>query len=282
MTLTRLYAAVYSGSARMAPALLYSTVKGTSCINGTEPKGEEETVKHSSKSILKATVSVFALAAMLSACSSDSPVTSTTGTVSIGIGLTPNPASPGGNGADGPVTVGAVSAIQITSAEVVISRIRVKSVGEDTLDFNSTTPIVVNLDLAGAQQSIGTLSLPAGSYDETRFKIDQLDSLDGTVYTSNPNMQGISVRVAGYVNGSVDSTFLWTTTLDEEQVFQHTTPFTVVAGQTTNLSFHFDNSKWFVDQNNAMVDPRDGQNQSQIENNIKNAFDITENQAGIQ
>jgi len=239
-------------------------------------------VKHSSKSILKATVSVFALAAMLSACGSDSPVTSTTGSVVIGVGVTPNPASPGNNGPDGPVAVGAVSAIQMTSAEVVISRIRVKSVGEDTLDFNSTTPIVVNLDLTGAQQSLGTLTLPAGSYDKTIFKIDQLDSLDGTVYTNNPNMQDISIRVAGYVNGFVDSTFLWTTTLDEEQVFQHTTPFTVVAGQTTNLSFHFDNSKWFMDQNNAMIDPRDGQNQSQIENNIKNAFDITESQAGIQ
>ncbi len=240
-------------------------------------------MKHKFPTIIKSAITIFAFAALVSACgSSDSPVTSTSGTVSIGVGLTPNPSALGGGGADKPALAGAVTAIQLTSAQVVISRIRVKSVGEDTLDFQSTTPIVVNLDVNGAQQSIGTLSLPPGSYNETRFKIDQLDSLDGSVYTSNPNMQGISIRFAGYVNGIADSTFLWTTSLDEEQVFQHTTAFTVVAGMTTNLAFHFDNSKWFVDQSGAMLDPRDGQNQSQIENNVKNAFDIEERRAGIQ
>ncbi len=235
-------------------------------------------MKHQLTTVFKSAISVFALAAMLTACSSnsESPVTSTNGTVSIGVGLTPNASSQGGGGSDKPVLAGAVSAVQLTSAQVVISRIRVKSVGEDTLDFKSTAPIVVNLDVNGAQQSIGTLSLPAGSYNQTRFRIDQLDSLDGAVFTANPSMQNISIRVAGYVNGMIDSSFVWSTSLDEEQVFEHLTAFTVVAGQTTGLSFHFDNSKWFVDQQGAILDPRDGQNQSQIENNVKNAFDIEE------
>jgi Domain of unknown function (DUF4382) len=236
-------------------------------------------VKHKLPTIFKAAVTVFAFATMLSACGdSESPVLSTTGTVSIGVGLAPNPSSQGGGGSDEPVLAGAVSAVQLTSAQIVISSIRVKSVGEDTLDFNSTAPIIVNLDVNGAQQSIGSLSLPPGSYDQTRFKIDQLDSQDGSVFTNNPNMQNISIRLAGYVSGFADSTFLWTTALDEEQVFEHLTAFTVVAGQTTNLSFQFDNSKWFVDQLGVVLDPRDGQNQSQIENNVKNAFDIEESQ----
>ncbi len=236
-------------------------------------------IKNRITTMLKATVSVFAFAALLSACgNSESPLTSTSGTVSIGVGLTPNASSLGNGAEDKPVLAGAVTAVQLTSAQIVISSIRIKSVGEDTLDFNSPAPIIVNLNINGAAQSIGTLSLPAGTYDETRFKIDQLDSADGAVYTSNPNMQGISIRFAGYVNGFVDSTFMWTTALDEEQVFEHLTAFTVVAGQTTNLSFQFDNSKWFADKAGTFLDPRDGQNQSQIENNVKNAFDIEESQ----
>ncbi len=218
---------------------------------------------------------------LTSGCGSDS-VSSTTGTISIGVatqtsGLATSQLVIG----KGFPVANAISAVDITKAEIVLTRIRFKSVGDDTLDFRSDDPILVNLDLTGTVQNLGSISVPAGTYDEARYRLKSLDScgtLDSCTsahiltYDSNPNMRELSIRFEGYVDGNTDSSFVWTSSLNKDQVVDLVS-FVVVAGQTTNLTFLFDVNSWLSDGAGGKLDPRDTQNLSQIENNIKNDFE---------
>ena len=229
---------------------------------------------------------VIGLSIFTASCGNGDSVTTQTGTVSIGVSGQSSSSSSAisvSSSYSGPVMASMVSSATITSAKIVLGRIKIKSTMEDTLDFR-TDPVIVNLDLTGVTQQIGSVQIPVGTYDEIRFRIDDLDScatLDSCTaaeilaYENNPDMRDISIRIEGYVNGSTDSSFVWTTDLDEEQRYD-VIPFTVEAGQTVNLVFEFDVSQWLSDGLGGTLDPRVAVSESIIENNLKTAFDIRE------
>ena len=229
---------------------------------------------------------VIGLSIFTTGCGSGDSLTTETGTVSIAVSGQSSSSSSAisvSSSYSGPVMAGMVSSATITSAKIVLGRIKIKSTMEDTLDFR-TDPVIVNLDLTGVTQQIGSVQIPVGTYDEIRFRIDDLDScsaLDSCTaaeilaYENNPDMRDISIRIEGYLNGSTDSSFVWTTALDEEQRYE-VIPFTVEAGQTVNLVFEFDVSQWLADGSGGTLDPREAASESTIESNLKSAFNIRE------
>lgn len=229
---------------------------------------------------------VIGLSIFTTSCGNNDSVSTQTGTVSIGVSgqsSSSSSASLVNPNYSGPAMASMVNSATITSAKIVLGRIKIKSTMEDTLDFRSD-PVVVDLNLAGVTQQIGSVQIPVGTYNEIRFRIDDLDScsaLDSCTaaeilaYENNPDMRDISIRIEGYVNGSTDSSFVWTTDLDEEQRYE-VIPFTVEAGQTVSLVFEFDVSQWLSDGLGGTLDPRITTSESIIENNLKTAFDIRE------
>lgn len=221
---------------------------------------------------------------LASGCGGDSDsMNSTSGTISIGIAAQSSSLSTAQLvlGKGDPVA-NAISLVAITKAEIVLTRIRFKSIGEDTLNFRTNDAFVVDLDLSGTVQNLGSISVPPGTYDEARYRLNGLDScstLDSCTdayiltYEANPNMRGLSIRIEGYVDGNTDSSFVWTSDLDKDQVVD-LPPFEVLAGQTTFVTFYFDVNSWLSDGQGGYLDPRDAQNLSDIENNIKNDFDV--------
>lgn len=228
---------------------------------------------------------IIGLSIFTTGCGNDNPVTTQTGIVSIEVAALSayGIESPVNPNFSSPAMATMANSATITSAKIVLGRIKLKSTMEDTLNFRSD-PVVVDLNLAGVTQQIGSVRVPVATYDEIRFRIDDLDScsaLDSCTageiqaYENNPDMRDISIRIEGYVNGSTDSSFVWTTDLDEEQRHE-VTPFTIEAGQTVNLVFEFDVSQWFSDGLGGTLDPRTDASQSIIKNNIKSAFHIRE------
>lgn len=221
--------------------------------------------------------SMIALVALAIGCSDDPPVAaSSTGTLNIGVAVTN-----GANGAqitdpDQPTLAAQVSALQITSAKVVLSNVKIHSSVSDTLDFQVNSPVVVDLNMGGSVHNLTSLSVPAGTYSRTDFKIDALESIDTAAWNANADMRTISIRIAGYVEGNTASTFVWTSDLDEEQVVEHAVAFDVFGGGSTNLVIQLDHSQWFSDPVGGILDPRVAENHSQIENNFKTSFDIEE------
>jgi len=224
------------------------------------------------KSCLLSAVALLGLFA--ASCSNDS--TSSNGTyLRVSFKDTAPLPSPG----SGPSPVpSAVSSVTLTQARVVIGRIEFRGAGGDTAKFRSAehSPLVVNLNLTGVNHSIGTAAVPAGTYNNSLFRIEKLQTSDSAVYNANPDLRDLSILVEGYVNGAPESTFVFSSTLDEEQQ-RDLTPFTVSAGTTTNIEFQFDHRQWFDDGAGGQIDPREAQltsSRSTVETNIKNSFDL--------
>ena len=168
-----------------------------------------------------------------------------------------------------------VDSLTMTSAKIVMGRIRFKNVDGDSLDFRSDDPVIVDIDLTGVAQRLGTVQIPSGTYDETRFRIEDLDSTAGDIYWNNPLMQDLSIRVEGFLNGNEDSSFVWTADFDEEQIHEFN-PIVIQPADTVEVSFIFDTDQWYSDGIGGFLDPRDEGSRSMIEDNIKTIFDVRE------
>ncbi|MGH8003230.1 MAG: hypothetical protein ACRECJ_00695 [Limisphaerales bacterium] len=178
----------------------------------------------------------------------------------------------GGPSAVGSSSLSTVDSVTLTEAKVVFSRIEFKNVEGGNADFRFREPLIVALNLAGAEQNLRNFVVSPGTFDLTRFDIHKLDENDTLPFNQNPDMQDLSVRVTGFLNGITESTFVFTSSIDEEVQKQLAQPFSVQPGETTTVVFQFDTSRWFV-FNNLVLDPRDRNNRDEIENNIKTAFE---------
>lgn len=224
----------------------------------------------------KIVFSMIALMSLVIGCGGDPPVaTSTTGTLNIGVAVYDGAAGSQITGEDEPALAAQVSSLQITSARIVLSSIKIHSAVGDILDFSVSSPVVIDLNLNGSVQDLASITVPIGYYNRTEFKIDAVESTDTVAWNADPEMRSISIRIEGYVEGDAASTFIWTSNLDEEQVFEPTNSF-YVGGGATSLVIMLDHSAWFTDPVGGILDPRVAENHSQIENNFKGAFDVDE------
>lgn len=160
--------------------------------------------------------------------------------------------------------------VTITSAQVVISEIEVESTTEDSMDFVSEVPLVVNLNLTGTVTQISTVSVPYGTYDEIELEICKLDASDGQVYMATPHLQNRTIFVRGYVGDDSAAVFTFTSSIKLEQEQEFNPPLVIDASSpSTNVVLSIDTTTWFSDGAGGYLDPRLPQNQKVIEQNIK-------------
>ena len=172
----------------------------------------------------------------------------------------------------------ALSSVNITSARVVIGKILFESDSGDSARFHSEEhePLIVELDLSGRNHRLGVLAVSPGTYTRSLFRIERLEESAPDAFAAYPEMRGISIRIEGYVNGFADSTFLFTTTLDEEQQLAFD-PLVIAEDGREQIIFQFDHRNWFRDEGGVIIDPREAQiasSRSIVETNLVNAFDI--------
>jgi hypothetical protein len=167
--------------------------------------------------------------------------------------------------------------VTITAAKVVLDELEIESTNRDSMDFKSDSAMVVNLNLTGAMTTVGTVTLPFGTYDELDLEIHQLESKDGAVYIANPDLQNRSIYIRGYVGGDTTAVFMFTSAIEAEQEQEFSPPLVINNNSpTTNIVLAIDTSVWFSDGAGGYLDPRLSQNRQAIERNIKasvNAFE---------
>ncbi|MFQ5709398.1 MAG: hypothetical protein ACE5HO_18220 [bacterium] len=167
----------------------------------------------------------------------------------------------------------------ITSARLVIKKIKFESTLGDSADFKFRQPFVQDLVVGSKLHEIETVQVPFGSYKESKIKVDGLKAEDGAVFTQNPELQNLSVMVQGFLNGDQNESFVFTSELDEEQEREFATPLVLDQNNpATNIVLTIDMDSWFVDKNGAALDPRMESNRSKIEENIKNSIDVFEDE----
>jgi hypothetical protein len=171
------------------------------------------------------------------------------------------------------------SGVVITSARVVIEKIKFDSPLADSLDFRLRQAFVQDLNTLDTLYVIENIPVPFGTYKEMEIEIDDLEPEDGQAYIDNPELQGLSIRVTGYVHGDTTQPFVFTSDLSGEQEREFNPPLVLDENSpSTNVVLMIDMARWFVDASGNPVDPRDAANRELIENNIKASIDVYEDE----
>ncbi len=192
------------------------------------------------------------------------------------------------------VVVGPASDLVITSAQFVVSKVEldrtgttncvaeIEATGDDHASVGSECedverdPIVVDVPVDGALHGVLTVPLAEGTYNQLEAKLEPARAEATAFNAANTNLVGKSVRVVGtYKNVS----FTFTSSVRAELEMEFNPPL-VVDATTNNTTISFDVGKWFLDANNAVIDPNttDAAQLQTIDDNIKRSFHAFEDQ----
>ena len=204
------------------------------------------------------------------------------------------------------IVTGTGGSVHITSAQVVLARIKLASdaactptttdvtnetddpnegpdaEGEEPNEDNNDEsdcdevhagPVLVDLPLDGSTKVILDAFVPAGTYTGVRAKLDAVEGDENGAsdfLTAQPEFAGLSVKVVGVFTdaGGTDHPFTFTSGVEAEIAVDFATPVTVDAN-STNLTFEIDVASWFKAASGAIVDPTNAENQSAIEKAIR-------------
>lgn len=189
-----------------------------------------------------------------------------------------------------PIITDGTNTIELSSVQVVLREIELKRVevadcdstaSDDDCEEFETGPVLVDVPLTGGVETLVTVDVPAGTYDEIEFEIHKVsndDPEDAAFRAAHPDLVGLSIRVTGTYNGTP---FSFETDLNAEQEFELAVPLVVEEGAGgTNLTVRIDLDGWFRTAGGSLIDPasanKGGPNEGLVKENIKNSFEAFE------
>lgn len=189
---------------------------------------------------------------------------------------------------DDTVTSGADTII-ITSVELVLREIELEPLEVADCDFEpeppgcedvEVGPVLIDLPLTpGAEQKFA-VEVPPGTYVEVEFDIHKVsgdDPADAQFRQEHPDFIDKSIRVRGTYNG-VDFTF--ETDVNVEQELDLVPAIVLQESGLARITIFTTLRTWFRASDGSLLDPTDGQNKSQIDNNIQKSFQAFEDDDG--
>lgn len=176
--------------------------------------------------------------------------------------------------------------IVLTRARFVIRDIKLETEGEPEGTEFETGPVLMELNLSGSLNEALVVGIPAGLYDEVRFKTHKLDdddpvdqlALNDPVFADFAGPDRYSLIIEGsYDDGSGPREFVFNSDLNQEQRQQLIPPLVLQSGDSrANLTFVMDTTTWFVNGLGVTIDPALEVNRDQIEENIEMSIDLFE------
>lgn len=176
----------------------------------------------------------------------------------------------------------------LTRAAVVLREVELEGSGDcygdsgddDCYEFEAG-PYLLELPMDGSVETVVTVGVPAGTYDELEFEIhkpDDDDSEDLEFLQAHPEFKGVSIRVEGTFDGE---SFVFLQDLNAEQEVDLVPPMVVAEGSDPlNLTLVLDVTTWFVDSSGDLIDPRDankgGPMEEVVEDNIEASIELFE------
>jgi hypothetical protein len=235
----------------------------------------------------KRMLAVMGMAAALAACSDGmGPGAARTVSLTFTTGAAGGPLLSRMGVADDTIVSGN-DVLVITGAQIVLREIELERQNDDACDDSGpgdddaceefeTGPLLVDLPLGGAVETVITIEADTGTYDEIEFELhkpeDDGDPADAAFLAANPGFDRISVRVEGTWNGTP---FVFTSDVNVGQEHQLQPPLVITETTGTNVTLQLDLSTWFRNESGVLVDPatgnKGGQNESIVNENIKNS-----------
>lgn len=181
--------------------------------------------------------------------------------------------------------------IELDTVKILIRNVKLEnesesdsadSVSNSEIDFNMDSnmdskdikvgPFVVYLNLNGITTDFAVNNIPAGLYNEIKFKIHQIE---GSEVPPDPEFKegsNNSLRYSVIVKGKYNSVpFVYKSRKPAYQKVKLDTPLEVKDNTLTNLTITVDPESWFMD-GQTELDPTDSSNANIIDNNIAKSF----------
>ena len=132
----------------------------------------------------------------------------------------------------------------ITRAEIVLREIELKRVNHDACDSIvgdddsceefEIGPILVDLPLGGAVETVLSVAIDTGTYGELEFELHKPEDDDTAFLSAHPDFAETTIRVTGSFNGTA---FVYETDLNVEQELDLVPPLTITdAAVATNVT----------------------------------------------
>lgn len=229
---------------------------------------------------------MLALGTLIAACS-DSTGPDGTGTVRMQAklaGSVVNAALLDTKGAS-PLGAGAeVDSLSISRVRILVTELKLHDkVDDDTTDDDSedrlvkTGPIVIDADSTGVKVFL-TEEIPAGDYDKVKFEFHRFNAsqvaqyLGDTIFGPFVTDDRWSVIVDGTLyNGGQATPFTYRSDITANLSLKFPEEIEVPEGGTGVIVVEIDPIEIFK-EGNGVLDPRDGSNESKIDNAIKSAI----------
>lgn len=177
----------------------------------------------------------------------------------------------------------AVDSVTITRARLIIRDIKLKS-SSDSLNFR-TDPMVVELNLASANQTLEVKDVPFATYRRIEFdvhrtqpsEISSLPAAEQTKFTEFLAGEVYSVIVEGmvYRTGQSAASYVYRSKIDAKQKIDLLPELTVSEqSPQANITMLISSGGWFRNSTGALVDPTDKNNEGVIDENLKGSIRI--------
>lgn len=198
------------------------------------------------------------------------------------------------NAAGNAVIVGtAADTMLISKVQMVLSNVKLRRAGvtacPDSMPVSGTRgrssddrgcsrldlgPMLLDLPLSGASTSPLAVTVPAGTYHEFEFEVEDVSTsvnasqADKDFLTAHPEFRDVTVKVIGTYKGTA---FTFLSRARAEVEFEFEPSLVVQAGVNDNVSITLDLSAWFKSAGGAVLAPTVA-NQAAIDQNIMTSF----------
>ncbi|MEW5798441.1 MAG: hypothetical protein AB1728_05500 [Bacteroidota bacterium] len=175
----------------------------------------------------------------------------------------------------------ALDSIKITRARFVLRDIKFKSPKGDSSNFR-TAPMILELSLNGSVQSVGSITVPFGSYSRIEYDVHRVEqteiaATDSTLFAEFLAGERYSIIINGivYNTGAAPDTFAYRSKVDAKQKVDFDPAIDVSeASPAVNATVVISSANWFKNQSGALVNPKDPNNEGVIDENLKASIKV--------
>jgi hypothetical protein len=173
-----------------------------------------------------------------------------------------------------------VDSLYITRVRLLVSNMKMHSTGNDTTKGGTikTGPFLIQFDSSG-QRVFTSATVPAGTYDRIKFEIHKFSSSEANQYLNDPVFSDFAADerytsiIEGYVvAGGQMMPFTFRSRVTENIQVRFDENIVLEDGSTEQVTLQFQPRAAFKKGSNKPLDPRDGDNRSEIEKMIKDAL----------
>jgi hypothetical protein len=178
----------------------------------------------------------------------------------------------------------AVDSIKITRARFILRDIKFKSPQGDSSNFR-TAPMILELNLNGSVQSVGSIEVPFGSYSRIEYDVHRVEQPEISSLPASEQAQfaeflageRYSIIINGIVfnTGAAPDTFTYRSKVDAKQKVDFDPAIAVSeAAPAVNATVVISSANWFKNQTGALVNPKDPNNEGVIDENLKASIKV--------